>query len=66
MTDKPMTVGDVRSAIKDLTDDVKVLVHYNHPYSNDISEMLPLGSLYLEEGKNGKALEIYPQFPEWS
>ena len=66
MTDKPMTVGDVRNFIKDLPDDMEVLVHYNIPgdYS-DRSEMLPLGDLYVEEVKRGKVLEIYPEFPPY-
>jgi hypothetical protein len=67
MTDKPMTVGDIRNFIKDLPDEMPVLVHHNIPHTNDCSEMLPLGDLYVEEQeeKTGKVLEIYPKFPRY-
>ncbi len=60
MEDKPRTVGDLKEFIKDLPDEMLVLVHHNIPYTNDDSEMLPLGDLYVAKEKNGKVLEIYP------
>lgn len=63
--EKPMTVSHIRNFIKDLPDEMEVLVHYNIPDSFDRSEMLPLGDLCVEEGKAGKVLEIYPEFPSY-
>ncbi len=68
MKDNMMTVGDIRNYIKNLPDDMKVLVHYNIPYTNDQSEMVPLGNLYVEyaeEEERVRVLEIYPLFPRY-
>lgn len=65
MEEKPMTVGDIRAFIKDLPDEMRVLVHHNIPNTEDESEMLPLGELYVGKGKKGKVLEISPEFPDW-
>jgi hypothetical protein len=59
---KPMTVGDIRNFIKDLPDDMEVLVQYTEAEWCSNTEMVPLGSVTIEEGKNGKVLEIYPQY----
>lgn len=65
MTDKPMTVGDVRAFIKDLPDDMEVLVPYNEPEWGYLSEMVPLGELCVNDTKNGKVLEICPEVPDY-
>ncbi|GEM_PF-4432126 len=65
MSDKPMTVGYIRKFIKGLPDEMEVLVHHNIPHTDDRAEMVPLGVLYVEEGKTGKVLEIYPEFPHY-